>query len=80
MKTTGISRPIDQLGRVVIPIEIRRNLELNTGDEMEFYIDGADVTLRRYSPKCIFCGEKATKMHKGKRICPSCLEVLRDAK
>lgn len=79
MKTTGIAMGIDKLGRITVPSKIREILSLETDDKLEFYIDGADIVLRRYSPKCIFCGEKATKMHKGKRICLSCLEVLRDA-
>ena len=56
MKATGIVRPVDSLGRVVIPIELRRNLGINTDDSLEVFVDGQFIMLKKYAPPCTFCG------------------------
>lgn len=79
MKSTGIVRRVDDLGRVVIPIEIRRNFDVNIGDSMEIYVDGQHVLLRKYQPQCIFCSEaKGVKNFRGKNMCPKCIEELKN--
>lgn len=79
MKSTGIVRKVDELGRVVIPIEIRRNFDLNEGDPMEIYVDGQHVVLRKYQPQCIFCGEaKDVRNLRGKNMCPKCIDELKN--
>lgn len=73
MKSTGIVRKLDELGRIVLPIELRRSLELGEKDSVEIYVDGDSIILRKYAPNCAFCG--ATKNlieYRGKRVCQSC--------
>ena len=78
MKSTGIVRKIDELGRIVLPIELRRTLDIEIKDPMEIYVDGNDIILRKYEPACIFCGNaKDVVMYKGKNICPDCMTELK---
>ena len=77
MKATGIVRNIDNLGRVVIPIELRRTLGLNIKDTMEIYVDNDSIILRKYAPACVFCGscDDIVKMN-DKSVCRSCIQQL----
>ena len=78
MKSTGIVRKVDELGRVVIPIELRRNLEIKEKDALEIFVDGEQIILKKYSPACIFCGQaKDVSTFKGKNICPACFDELK---
>ena len=78
MKSTGIVRKVDELGRVVIPIELRRTLDINIKDALEIYVDGEQIILKKYAPACIFCSNaKDIEVFKGKNICPQCLEELK---
>ena len=78
MKATGIVRPVDPLGRVVIPVELRRTFDIKTDDSLEVYVDGDYIMLRKYNPYCIFCGDARDVMDiKGKKICQSCLQELK---
>ena len=68
MKSTGIVRKVDELGRVVLPIELRRTLEIAEKDPMEVFVDGSTIILKKYEPSCIFCGDArdvTTYMAKG---------------
>jgi transcriptional pleiotropic regulator of transition state genes len=77
MKSTGIVRKVDELGRVVIPIELRRTLNIGEKDALEIYVDGEHIVLKKYEPACIFCGQaKDVRIFKGKNICPECIEEL----
>ncbi|NLM75135.1 MAG: AbrB/MazE/SpoVT family DNA-binding domain-containing protein [Clostridiaceae bacterium] len=77
MKSTGIVRKVDELGRVVLPIELRRTLNIAEKDALEIYVDGATIILKKYEPACIFCDNaKDIKVFKGKNICADCLESL----
>ena len=77
MKSTGIVRKVDRLGRVVIPIELRRNLDIEEKDALEIFIDGEHIVLKKYAPACIFCGQaKDVTTFKNKNICPSCLKEI----
>ncbi len=77
MKSTGIVRKVDELGRIVLPIELRRTLGIDERDALEIYVDGASVILRKYEPTCIFCGEAADVVsYRGKNVCRSCLKEL----
>ena len=73
MKATGIVRPVDALGRVVIPIELRRSLGIERDDSLEVFVDGPYIMLKKYQPACIFCGEMdgILQVH-GKNICEKC--------
>ena len=74
MKATGIVRKVDQLGRIVLPIELRRKLGINIKDSLEIYVDGEKIMLKKYAPACIFCGESSDLTeHKGKMICRNCI-------
>lgn len=73
MKSTGIVRKIDELGRIVLPMELRRNLNLNIKDSIEIYVEGEQVILKKYEPCCIFCGEATNITNfKGKNVCETC--------
>lgn len=77
MKSTGIVRKVDELGRIVLPIELRRTLNIDEKDSLEIYVDGSSVILRKYEPSCIFCGDAGdVTTYRGKNICPNCLREL----
>ncbi len=77
MKATGIVRKLDPLGRVVLPIELRRTMDINTDDPLEIFVDEDMIILKKYEPSCIFCNEsKNVSMYKGKLICSDCLDDL----
>ena len=81
MKSTGIVRRVDELGRIVLPIELRRTMDIAEKDAIEIYVDGASIILRKYEPTCIFCGDaKNIVNYRGKNICPNCLKELADLK
>ncbi|WP_291582713.1 AbrB/MazE/SpoVT family DNA-binding domain-containing protein [Clostridium sp. UBA6640] len=78
MKSTGIVRKVDELGRMVIPKELRRTLDINIKDGLEIYVDGEQIILKKYEPACVFCGEASNiKNYKDKNICSGCLDNLR---
>ena len=77
MKSTGMVRRIDELGRIVIPKEIRKKLGINIKDPMEIYADSNSVTLRKIEDKCVFCGgTKNLNSFKEKLICQNCFDEL----
>ncbi len=77
MKSTGIVRKVDELGRVVLPIELRRTLNISQKDSLEIYVDGERVVLKKYYPACVFCGEaEGVKYFKAKNVCETCIEEL----
>lgn len=79
MKATGTTRPIDNLGRLVLPIELRRMFNLHSGDPVEVFVDDTYIMLKKYEPTCIFCGEaKDVQNFHGKLVCPHCLEEMRN--
>ena len=78
MKSTGIVRKVDELGRIVLPIEMRRTLDIAEKDALEIYVDGDNIILRKYQPTCIFCDNaKGVISFKGKNVCPDCIAKLR---
>lgn len=81
MKATGIVRKVDELGRIVLPIELRRTLGIAERDALEIYVDGNSIVLKKYEASCIFCGESHDVGNfKGKNICPKCLAELKETK
>lgn len=77
MKSTGIVRPVDTLGRIVLPIELRRVMNIKCKDSIEIFVDGDYVLLKKYEPACIFCKSMDDVVtYKGKNICKHCLEEL----
>ncbi len=78
MKSTGIVRKVDELGRIVLPIELRRTLDIMERDALEIYVDGEAIVLRKYEPSCIFCGDARNVVSfRGKNICPNCIRELK---
>lgn len=68
---------MDTLGRVVLPVELRRTLQLNAGSPVELFVDGSRVVLQRYEPACVFCGEAdGVLTFLERRICRSCRIAL----
>ncbi len=77
MKSTGIVRKIDSLGRIVLPIELRRSLDVGDADSLEIYVDGDTIVLKKYQPACIFCGEaRDVVSFKGRNVCKACRAAL----
>ncbi len=80
MKSTGIVRKVDELGRIVIPIELRRTLDIAEKDSLEIFVDGERIILAKHEDSCIFCGKsKNLSVRKGKNICDACFEELKHA-
>ena len=78
MKATGVVGPVDALGRVVIPIELRRNMGIQTDDSLEIFVDGQYIMLKKYEPACIFCGSNDEIVQvKGKNICGKCIAEMK---
>lgn len=81
MKATGIIRKVDELGRVVVPIELRNKLNINVKDEVEIYVDGSSIVLKKFEPNCIFCGNTKNLIeYKDKLVCQKCLENINKLK
>lgn len=79
MKSTGIVRKIDNLGRVVLPIELRRIFDIDKEDPVEIFVDDNYIMLKKYQPACIFCNDaKDVVNYRGKNICEKCLAELKD--
>ena len=79
MKSTGIVRKVDELGRIVLPIEMRRTLDIAEKDALEIYVEGSSVILKKYKPSCVFCdSSREITVFKGKNVCPKCLKELKE--
>ena len=77
MKATGIVRKVDELGRIVIPIELRNKLDIAIKDPIEIFVEGSSIILKKYEPNCIFCGgTKKLVEYKDKLVCSKCLAKL----
>ena len=78
MKSTGIVRPVDALGRIVIPIELRRSLVINTDDSLEVFVQDDYIMLKKFEARCVFCGsdEDVKEVH-GKNVCGACIKELK---
>jgi len=78
LKSTGIVRKIDNLGRVVLPIELRRIFDIDKEDPVEIFVDDNYIMLKKYQPACIFCNDaKDVVNFRGKNICVNCLEDMK---
>ena len=77
MKSTGIVRKVDELGRIVIPIELRRTLDIAERDTLEIFVSDDTIILKKFHPTCVFCDSaKNIITYKGKNICSSCISLL----
>lgn len=81
MKAIGIVRKVDELGRIVLPIELRRTLGIEIKDPIEIYVDGDYILLKKYEPACIFCGN-AKNVHRihDKNVCEDCMKEIGEIK
>ena len=81
MKATGVVRKVDELGRIVLPIELRRTLDIEIKDPIEIFVDDEYILLKKYEPACIFCGNaKNVRRIKEKNVCEDCLKELKNIK
>lgn len=77
MKSTGIVRKIDDLGRMVIPIELRKTMNIRPKDPMEIFVEDEKIILRKYQPACIFCGSADdTLEYEGQMVCRECIDKI----
>ena len=78
MKSTGVVRKLDELGRIVLPIEIRKVLDIKQKDAVEIFTDGDRIILQKYQPACVFCNNADNIVYfNGKRICEDCLAKIK---
>ena len=78
MKSTGIVRKVDELGRIVLPIEMRRTLDIAEKDALEIYVDGDNIILHKFCSACVFCGSTdGLVSFKERYICAACAEELK---
>ncbi len=78
MKSTGVVRKVDELGRVVLPISIRQTMDINEKDPLEIFIDENRIILQKYHPACVFCNNADRIVYfNNKRICQDCLEKIK---
>ena len=79
LKNTGIKRKIDELGRIVIPIELREKLEIEVKDPIEIYVDNDKIVLKKHEPSCLFCGNtKELVNYKDKLVCTKCISKIKE--
>ena len=77
MKSIGMARKVDDLGRIVLPIELRRQLGIRAGDELDIAVDGSTVLLHKIEARCVFCDSMADlRGYREKQICKSCVGEL----
>ena len=79
MKSTGIIRKVDDLGRIVLPIELRRTLDIAERDEIEIYMEDDRIILQKFEPACIFCASsRGLITYRGKNVCQECVKKMAD--
>lgn len=77
LKSTGIVRRLDELGRIVLPIDLRRKMDVCERDSLEIYTDGDLIVLKKYQPSCVFCSNaEDLTVYNGKNICRDCLAAF----
>ncbi len=80
MKSIGIIRKVDEVGRIVLPIELRRIFDIEENDPLEIYTEDDCIILKKYVPSCIFCGNSEDLIQfNGKNICTGCAEKIKNA-
>ena len=79
MRSTGIVRMVDQLGRIVLPIELRKSMDIKEKDPLEIFTDDDRIILTKYNPACVFCNNADNIVYfNGKRICADCLKKIKE--
>ena len=78
MKSTGVVRQLDTLGRIVLPIELRRTMDIGVKDMLEIFVEDDQIILKKYHPSCIFCSDaRDVVSYRGKLVCKKCLADLK---
>ena len=78
MKSIGIVRKIDTVARIVLPIELRKTLNITNDSSLEIFVDEDKIVLKKYQPACVFCGSSdGIRQIKGKNVCAKCVEELK---
>ena len=78
MKSTGVVRKLDNLGRIVIPIELRKTMGIAIKDTLEIFTEGDEIILKKYHPGCIFCNDaRNIQFFKGKMVCEKCMNEMK---
>ena len=77
MKSTGIVRKVDELGRIVLPIEMRRTMDIAERDALEIFVSEDTIMLKKHQPACVFCnGVQDIISYRGKNVCSSCVTMM----
>lgn len=77
MKSVGMVRQLDEVGRIVLPKELRRTFGIDNKDSLEIYVEGDNIILRKYEPGCLFCGSADDVItYEDRRICKECIEKM----
>ena len=77
MKSTGVVRQLDNLGRVVLPIELRRTMDISVKDPLEVFVEGDSIILRKFQESCVFCGGTDSLLSfREKLLCPACAKAI----
>lgn len=78
MKSTGVVRKIDELGRIVLPMSLRTTFDIKEKDALEIFTEGGKIILQKYQPSCVFCNSADdVTSFAGKRVCKSCIEKIK---
>ena len=78
MKSTGVVRQLDTLGRIVLPIELRRTMDIGVKDMLEIFVEDDQIILKKYHPSCVFCSDARDVItYRGKLVCKKCLNALK---
>ena len=78
MKSTGVVRKIDELGRIVLPMSLRTTFDIKEKDALEIFTEGNKIILQKYQPSCIFCNNAdEVILFEGKRLCKNCIEKIK---
>lgn len=78
IKATGIVRNVDELGRLVLPKELRNTMQIQPGDPLEIYVEEDRIILTKYQPTCVFCGSSDDLADFGdKKVCKACVEAMK---
>ena len=78
IKSTGVVRQLDTLGRIVLPIELRRTMDIGIKDMVEIFVEDDRIILKKYHPACIFCNDaRSIRPYMGKLVCANCIEKIK---
>ncbi len=78
MRSVGIVRKVDELGRIVLPVELRRVLDIEEKDELEIFLDEDTIVLKKHEASCVFCSETQNLVeYRGRNVCKACIHEIK---